>query len=315
MEGTVRRRKGQESDSGEMEEPLLGYAAGSASSSDSHHRSWGEQGGSRHEGSRALVPRSINRVDWEELWRVLWGGCRDSLAGILATLGSCLAPLLPFTFRPRQLTALQEERLQDLRERCRVLFDASKPQHMEALQRLWGVAFPGHAWEGLQADRWMDMGWQRNDPSSDFRGAGLIALQNHLFMAQEQPALFRRLLRKTEGERSEWEYPFAVAGINLTFMLQEVVGLRDRRVGTLVTDRLPASAPGQAFLQLLPQTAHAFEQVYCMAFQVLDREWLAVRASYMDFPGVMKKAERSMERALSSQPESLQQLQRLLEVT
>ncbi len=52
-----------------------------------------------------------------------------------------------------------------------------------------------------------------------------------------------------------------------------------------------------------------------MAFQVLDREWLAVRASYMDFPGVMKKAERSMERALSSQPESLQQLQRLLEVT
>ena len=58
----------------------------------------------------------------------------------------------------------------------------------EALQRLWGVAFPGHAWEGLQADRWMDMGWQRNDPSSDFRGAGLIALQNHLFMAQVGPS-------------------------------------------------------------------------------------------------------------------------------
>ena len=52
-----------------------------------------------------------------------------------------------------------------------------------------------------------------------------------------------------------------------------------------------------------------------MAFQVLDREWLAMRASYMDFPSVMKKAERSMERALSSQPESLQLLQRLLEVS
>ena len=54
----------------------------------------------------------------------------------------------------------------------------------DALQVLWEVAFPGHPWEGLQADRWTDMGWQRNDPSSDFRGAGLIALQNHLFMAQ-----------------------------------------------------------------------------------------------------------------------------------
>ena len=78
---------------------------------------------------------------------------------------------------------------------------------------------------------------------------------------QEGPALFQRLLHKTEGERSDWEYPFAVAGINLTFMLQEVVGLRDRRVGTLVTDRLPASAPGQAFLELLAQMPNAFEQV------------------------------------------------------
>ena len=92
---------------------------------------------------------------------------------------------------------------------------------------------------------------------------GASAMDQISLCAQEEPVLFQRLLRKTEGERSDWEYPFAVAGINLTFMLQEVVGLRDRRVGTLVTDRLPASAPGQAFLQLLPQTAHAFEQVDC----------------------------------------------------
>lgn len=80
---------------------------------------------------------------------------------------------------------------------------------------------------------------------------------------QEEPALFQRLLHKTKGERSDWEYPFAVAGITLTFMLQEVVGLRDRRVGTLVDDRLPASASGRAFLELLAQTSHAFEQVGC----------------------------------------------------
>ena len=78
---------------------------------------------------------------------------------------------------------------------------------------------------------------------------------------QEEPVLFQQLLHKTEGQRSDWEYPFAVAGINLTFMLQEVVGLRDRHVGTLVTDLLPASAPAQAFLGLLQQAQDAFEQV------------------------------------------------------
>ncbi len=78
---------------------------------------------------------------------------------------------------------------------------------------------------------------------------------------QERPELFQQLLHKTEGQRADWEYPFAVAGINLTFMLQEVMDLRDRRVGSLVTDRLPASAPGQAFLGLLQQAQDAFEQV------------------------------------------------------
>jgi len=54
----------------------------------------------------------------------------------------------------------------------------------EGLKRLWEHAFTGIPWQGLQADKWVDMGWQRNDPSSDFRGAGLIALHNHLYMAQ-----------------------------------------------------------------------------------------------------------------------------------
>jgi hypothetical protein len=61
------------------------------------------------------------------------------------------------------------------------------PASQAELQRLWGFAFPGAPWQGLQAERWTDMGWQRDDPSSDFRGAGLIALQNLLYLAQARP--------------------------------------------------------------------------------------------------------------------------------
>ena len=103
---------------------------------------------------------------------------------------------------------------------------------------------------------------------------------------QEEPALFQRLLHKTEGERSDWEYPFAVAGINLTFMLQEVVGLRDRRVGTLVADCLPASAPGQAFLQLLAQTPHAFEQVDCPLLPVPGDGGCMQDNLFAELPGI-----------------------------
>lgn len=38
-------------------------------------------------------------------------------------------------------------------------------------------------------------------------------------------ATFNRLLLKQAGERSEWEYPFAVAGINVSFMLIQMLDL------------------------------------------------------------------------------------------
>ena len=53
-------------------------------------------------------------------------------------------------------------------------------------------------------------------------------------------------------------------------------------------------------------------QVYCLAFQVLDHEWLAMHASYMDFPAVLSRTRKALEEALSAQPSDLTSLRRLL---
>jgi ELMO domain-containing protein len=37
---------------------------------------------------------------------------------------------------------------------------------------------------------------------------------------------FERLLHKTDGKRAQWEYPFAVAGVNISYMLVEMLGLQ-----------------------------------------------------------------------------------------
>ncbi|KAK9916118.1 hypothetical protein WJX75_008858 [Coccomyxa subellipsoidea] len=314
-----RRDKGNSkgSTSDQLEEPLLAAEDrsedfGSAGQNADRNKARGRSYGSRERTDRALVPHSINRINWEELWRLLWGNCCSSWAGIVATISSCLAPLLPEQLRPVQLSSMQTARLNDLRTRIQVLFDADNPEHIDGLKRLWEHAFPGVPWQGVQADKWVDMGWQRNNPSSDFRGAGLIALHNHLYMAQEQPRLFRRLLDKVEGTRSDWEYPFAVAGVNLTYMLEEVFDLRDKRVGSLIDDRLPGSPAGRGFLCLLAGSSTVFETVYCMAFEVLDREWLDMKASYMEFPAVMTRVQSHLVRVLSAQPGSLAELRRLL---
>ena len=96
------------------------------------------------------------------------------------------------------------------------------------------------------------MGWQGTDPSTDFRytlvqiwiffitshftddgfrkwfcrGGGYVSLENLIFFAKTYPESFQRLLHKQDGTRAEWEYPFAVAGINISFMLAQMLDLQ-----------------------------------------------------------------------------------------
>ena len=45
---------------------------------------------------------------------------------------------------------------------------------------------------------------------------------------------FQDLLRKQVGDRSVWEYPFAVAGVNITFMLIQMLGLEAGTAALLI---------------------------------------------------------------------------------
>lgn len=143
-----------------------------------------------------------------------------------------------------------------------------------ALMQLWEAAFPEHAFpKGIRSAQWKQMGWQGEDPATDFRqatqlarrlppatpsllgtpcsaegtcpnstrhssrrppqhqpsthrrpsracrGGGFLALESLLFLARSEPESFSLLMHKRQGVRSEYEYPFAVAGVNVAFML------------------------------------------------------------------------------------------------
>ncbi|KAF3792990.1 ELMO domain-containing protein A [Nymphaea thermarum] len=143
----------------------------------------------------------------------------------------------------------------------------------EALRALWSVAFPKEELRDLVSDQWKQMGWQGKDPSTDFRGGGFISLENLLFFGKTYPKPFQDLLRKQDGSRAMWEYPFAVAGVNITFMLIQM-------------------------LDLLSENDWAFDLLYCVAFKMMDQQWLAMRATYMDFNSVMKATRAQLEKEL-----------------
>ncbi|XP_058005580.1 uncharacterized protein LOC131181461 [Hevea brasiliensis] len=171
----------------------------------------------------------------------------------------------------------------------KIYFDASRPDHQEALRALWSATYPDRKLHGLISDQWKEMGWQGRDPSTDFRGAGFISLENLLFFAKTFSTSFQRLLKKQGGKRSAWEYPFAVAGVNITFMIMQMLDLDASKPRTFVRS---------VFLQMLSENEWAFDLLYCVAFVVMDKQWLERNATYMEFNDVLKSTRAQVEREL-----------------
>ncbi|WMV52564.1 hypothetical protein MTR67_045949 [Solanum verrucosum] len=227
--------------------------------------------------------RRRERLHWTLLFSHLISQWAQWLANIVFVSGSLLGRIFPFAstqagstanLLPPLLSPLQEARLKHLKQRLAIPFDGSSSDHQDALRQLWRLSYPDRQLPSLKSELWKEMGWQGSDPSTDFRGGGFISLENLIFFAKTYPESFRNLLHKRNGNRSEWEYPFAVAGINISFMLVQMFDLQS---GT------PSTLAGIRFLELLSEDDMAFDNIFCIAFEMLDAQWLAKRASYMEF--------------------------------
>ncbi|CAA3008125.1 Hypothetical predicted protein [Olea europaea subsp. europaea] len=228
--------------------------------------------------------RNKEHLHWTMLFSHIIAQWAQWLANIVLGSGSFIGRILPFVpgnqngpngkISPPSLSPLQEARLKYLKQRLAVPFDGSFLEHQDALKQLWRLAYPDRELPALKSELWKEMGWQGSDPSTDFRGGGFISLENLIFFAMTYPEAFQNLLHKRVGDRSEWEYPFAVAGINISFMLVQMLDLQSGKPNTIA---------GIRFLELLSEDEMAFDSLFCIAFEMLDAQWLAKHASYMQF--------------------------------
>ncbi|XP_076907933.1 uncharacterized protein LOC143564589 [Bidens hawaiensis] len=186
-----------------------------------------------------------------------------------------------------KLTPVEEARYQKLHERADVPYDETRLDHQEALAELWNLAYPNVTLTGLISEQWLEMGWQGVNPSTDFRSCGFISLENLLFFAKTFPNAFRRLLLKQRGKRATWEYPFAVVGVNVSFMLIQMLELYQVKPRCI------------NFVKILGEDEEAFDVLYCIAFVLMDAQWIATHASYIEFNDVLENTRKQLERELA----------------
>lgn len=93
-------------------------------------------------------------------------------------------------------------------------YDPARDDHEDLLESLWGYLQPGEVRSGRVSHDWKVIGFQGNDPATDFRGAGELGLQNLVYFAQFYTAYAVSMVRAQDTT-----FPFAIAGINVTMKL------------------------------------------------------------------------------------------------
>lgn len=68
----------------------------------------------------------------------------------------------------------------DLEALRKTSYDSEDSEHERKLLQLWNLLMPGRALESRVCNSWQDIGFQGTDPKTDFRGMGLLGLENLL---------------------------------------------------------------------------------------------------------------------------------------
>jgi hypothetical protein len=76
--------------------------------------------------------------------------------------------------------------------------------------------------------KWKEAGWQKADPTLDTKNTGMLALRCMRYLGQTYPDETQRMVT-TQRENIKTHYPFAVVGINLTLLLVDILGIKDKR--------------------------------------------------------------------------------------
>lgn len=128
--------------------------------------------------------------------------------------------------------------------------------------------------DGMKTTKWIDIGFQGEDPTTDFRGTGALGLHNlHNFVTRKQTAALECL---EHARNKRHEYFLACSGINVTH------GMMQRFFEPEVCTHFAAVVSEEEVLSV-------FNGLYADYVEKLDRFWTGhpQSANFMNFNTVM----------------------------
>ncbi|XP_030374209.1 ELMO domain-containing protein 2 [Scaptodrosophila lebanonensis] len=167
-------------------------------------------------------------------------------------------------------------------------YDAENPEHEQKLLQLWRLLMPEEPLTARITKQWQDIGFQGDDPKTDFRGMGMLGLENLLYFARVYNDAAKHVL--LHSKHPTLGYTFAIVGINLTSMAFKFL-----KTGAVKTHFYNQAATYKQHYSTLED----FHKLYCYLFFEFDRFWMeSDPRDIMDFREIYQAFEISKLEAL-----------------
>ncbi|KAJ1527917.1 hypothetical protein ONE63_007852 [Megalurothrips usitatus] len=168
----------------------------------------------------------------------------------------------------------------------RISYDSTNPGHEQMLIGLWERLNPNIPLESRITKQWQDIGFQGDDPKTDFRGMGLLGLHNLYYFSDYYQRVAQHVLLHSLHPVNG--YTFAIVGINLTSLAYHL--LQDGAAKTHMFN----------FAKGSPVMRH-FHQLYCYLFCEFDRFWFDSKPkTIMDFTRIRDAFEAYIRTSLAN---------------
>jgi len=202
--------------------------------------------------------------------------------------------------------------LGQLVEKASTKFDPdTNPTQMAMLQEMWSTFHDNiHGASGpfLRSGKdWCKIGFQSEDPVSDVRGGGQLAVEQLLYFMKEFPSTAIGMAECRNDGDTEQYMPWATAGINVTAMLLEIFGAMEHGL------KRDFTAHQHAFFHFAA-TEVDFHRLYVVAFEELDTTWDKEHGTYLSFHHIEETVKNHMLKALNTGPANVEELKARLKL-
>jgi ELMO domain-containing protein len=198
--------------------------------------------------------------------------------GFSKGIGRCVEAIYGFK---RLQTIVDDLRLQS--------YDPNNNSHETKLLAIWKNLMPDVELENRISKQWQDIGFQGDDPSTDFRGMGMLGLENLLYFTHEYVGTARHLLSHSQHPR--YGYTLAVVSINITHLAWKFLMNGQAKSHFYNISRIFGYA-----------SMEHFHQFYCYLLFEFDLFWMNSKPdNLMQFNIVQEKFEKAILRKTKSE--------------